>query len=513
MKQNETTKLWHFESYDELRRFVALNLPVYVKNPTGMGWEHLIDRVENYPLEQFTLPFHYVSYDIDARTMLEGLYEAGDVLARVTTTKGGGGTFTAKELATDNALNYPQAEHTVFCITTPNGCAKVEQGALYGAIYWMEKAEGVTATKRRRFAIKSEAEDGDVVLRLTFLADKELAKMKACCYKDGLRPIMCQPAIELKTGIAVASDGHILVAHKLKGYKCEQIGEIAEELRDFANISIPKEVCQMKGAITVEVRNDRAAFSCDKDETDCLRITATDLSGRTAEVRQWGKYANWRSVFPSEFGPAIQLDCKAIVKAVKMQKPNMNERSHLMKLLAHDGAAALTVQADDIDWGRHGKTDVTLTGGVPGGICVGVKADALTTMMGFDFDVLHFTSCDRSMVYVAKDTLGLQMPMLIDDGEGYPTATQGTKQMFSVSDWAAPDDAAVQPAPAAKPTTKAQAPKARRTKAAAAKTATHKPASAPRPAVLPSAPAHKPATPSLSLAERLRLRLRAALAA
>lgn len=127
-----------------------------------------------------------------------------------------------------------------------------------------------------------------VSARIQFSADKMLPKMTKCLEKKDPNMFRLYPAVEMETGIMVATTGHVLAAHKLKDYRFSPSdGAVLGDV-----VMLPKEVLQMKGRVEVTV-------AIDGYETV---TTATDEKGETAELRQTSRYPSWRSVIPRTTG-------------------------------------------------------------------------------------------------------------------------------------------------------------------------------------------------------------------
>jgi hypothetical protein len=98
-----------------------------------------------------------------------------------------------------------------------------------------------------------ENDNMTLTARITFVADKMVKNLKKCLGKRDLATFAQYPAIEVETGLMIATDGHILAATKLKGYRCE-LGEGVAVVNGTR--MLPVEVLAMKGTVTVEIMGD-----------------------------------------------------------------------------------------------------------------------------------------------------------------------------------------------------------------------------------------------------------------
>ena len=462
--------LWYFESYQEIRDYMAQGFPSrvylvtrrativkggqvihpknykrnddngeqvpqwqinngYVYEPSQTEIVTVIGSLEDFPVEQYATRRNLVRHNIKAKTALEGLYKAGDLTAaRLLTSSDRSTTFTAKELTQPIdkggvVLTWPKEEQEVlYTVTTDTGRYQTTEGMVYEMIDRMEKVEGIGPAKRRRFTIKPEAVAGrKVITRMQFEADKTLPKMKKCWSTEELRTMIFYPALEMKTGVMVSCDGHILAAHKLKGYRHEVIND---DLLKFDMVFIPREVTAMKGTVTIEV---------EVNDADDLLITATDASGRRGEVVQKERYPNWRSVIPSKVGKAIKVDAPAWEKAVKQILPQLNCASLLMYMDAEPDSKTITFSGEDYDFSKHATAQVDAKGGVNGGLWVGVKATIFLTVLSFGITDMHYTDRNRAILFHDDETVIIMMPMLID-GIDEPRGPEKIVT-FSLDEW------------------------------------------------------------------------------
>lgn len=481
--------LFYFESYDEIRSHMAQGFPqcVYLvthycailqgelvmrpknRKPSDTyghrvskkqidegcvdDWHLSPDQVvmgnlEDYPCTDYAVRHNFRRTSIEADTPLAGLYEAGDILSALLRTDGDRRTvFTAQELLKPKAkggveLVWPEdAQDLLYTVTTPTGRYQVSADNLLGMIDRMEKVEGVGPAKRRQFTVMPKEQQGrKLMARMTFEADKTLPKMKKCWGEDEvLRPKLLYPVIELQTGVMVASDGHKLAAHKTRGYKSEVTVEPRYDL-----LFLPREVTQMKGTVSIVVETT--------DDGELL-ITASDNSGRTATVEQHEHYPNWRSVIPRQVGKAIAVDAPAWEKGVKQLLPQLNGAYGLMYMDAEQGSKTICFSGEDYDFNKAASTTVPATGGVNGGLYVGVKATSLQTMMQFGVTKMHYTDPTRALLFRNDETVLICMPMLVDQPKDRPRGPEKT-ETFNLEKWI---EAEVQATKAAKPKAKKKA--------------------------------------------------------
>lgn len=380
----------------------------------------------------------YMTQDIEAGTMLEGLYIAGDMQAKnLTAKKNRKFNLTAKELTTPVAKGGVELNEldeniwTEYRIVTPVGRYTVANKSLWALIDRAEIAMKVSPAKRHRFTIlPAEQEDSDVVARFSFDADTMLPKMKPCLEKEAIRPIMMVPAVEVKTGVMIATDGHILAVHRLKGYQAEEDYERMEH----GMVSVPKEVLQMKGRITVVVA--KATWTEGKVKYDGLLITATDENGKSGEVHQSGRFPNWRSVTPSSnLSLPIPVDAQAMAKAVKLLLPQLNPVFPHLSMTAVCGAKELELNGGEIDFSMSGDVKLPIDGGMPTGIWMAINAQWLLQALAFKPTRMHYIEPSRPVLFFSDDTMVLVMPALREGSMPEGNYGVNTTTGFNLSEW------------------------------------------------------------------------------
>jgi hypothetical protein len=498
MKQNETTRLYHFESHEEIRAYLAQGIgkdfgnhvhlttrqnatvsmtgaviadcnedgEPYVIKPEDNedvyhGVSHVYDRgysirtaigkVEDYPAEDYAVKKAWQVVEIETDTVVKGFYKAGEHLAEHVHTAGGEQRtkFTTKDLtAVKNGVTLENDDDSMaylYRIKTATGFYQCHQDSLWWMMLQMEQVEGVGPAKRKAFTIKGEEEEQEATLRLSFTVDKEVQRIKQCLDTGTIRPFLCHPAIDTAAGVIVGSNGHILTAHKLTGY--EQ--DLQSGLPAWAGgmLSVPKEVCQMKGTVTVTAVDGRWEESVEKEdhsteliEVDGIIVTATDENGRQGvlKVSQYFRYPRWRRVIPSRIGPAISVDMKKLAEGVKRMMPQLNESSEMVTLSASEGDKAIELSGEDYDFSKSGSVKVELLEDMPCGMRVALKAPTVLTATGFQVKTMHYKSAGLAVMFVGDNTLTLQMPMLIDekDVEQGPKPTDKQLDPFDINKWA-----------------------------------------------------------------------------
>lgn len=470
-----------------------------------------IGHVSDYPAEDFAVKRPWRVVELEAPTVVEGFYKAGVHLADRCYTVGQKQTrFTTKELtAVKNSVvleNFEELDY-LYRIRTQTGFYQCHQDQLWQMMLAMEKAEGVGPARRMVFTIREkDSEEKNVILRLSFRVDNAVSKMKQCLASDELRPVLNHPAIETATGVIVASNGQILTAHKLQGYGQDAGGALPACARGM--LSVPKELCQMKGTVTVEVVEGKWEESVRKrdgstelKEVSGIIVTATGQGGRQAvlQASTYFIYPNWRSVIPTSIGPAIGIDTKALTEGVKRVMPQLNGSSEMMIMAASEGDSAVELYGQDYDFSKSGTVKVDLPGRMPCGMKIGLKAPLMITTMGFGVSTMHYKSAQHALLFLGSVTLVMQMPMLNDDYKEAPTPPDKKMRNFDVGKWCDAPATDTKPEAKSKPAAKAKA---------SAKTAPSHEVSAASHEV--AAASHEVAEPSIE--DRLRAALRKQLA-
>ena len=381
----------------------------------------------------------------EADTVVEGFYKACEHLAAHIHTVGSDRTkFTTADMtAVKDCVNTENDEHEVFFyqIRTKTGFYQCHQDSLWRMAAAMESAEGVAPTKRRTFDIKPEkGRDADVILRLCFDMDKEVQRIKDCLPSDEIRPLLYYPVIETATGVMVGTDGHILAAHKLGGYKADPQGGLPVRFENM--LSVPREVCRMKGRVTIEVVEGKWEESVEDKkgntelkEVSGIIVTATDTGGRQAVAKVHQRYPQWRSVVPKEIGPAVSIDTKQLTDGVKRVRPQLNAASECMAMESSAGDKTIRLSGGDYDFSKNGCVTVPLPGVMPCNMSVGLNAPKVLTAAGFEVKTMHYKSADHPVVFVGDNTVTIQMPMLTDDCKRSPRPGVDQMVKFDIGAW------------------------------------------------------------------------------
>lgn len=383
----------------------------------------------------------------EADTVVEGFYKACEHLAKHIHTVGESRTkFTTADMtAVKNAVKTENDEHEVFLyqVRTATGFYQCRQDELWLMTAAMEKVEGVCPQKRKAFDIKPEGgQDESVILRLSFDIDKEVQRIKDSLETDKLRPVLWHPAIETATGVMVGSNGHILVAHKLNGYEIDSQSGLPVKFRGL--LTVPKEVCRMKGRVTVEVAEGKWEESVEDSkghtelqEVEGIIVTATDASGRQGVVRTHNRFPNWRSVIPGSIGPAISIDMKQLADGVKRIRPQLCEASELMTVCASAGESTVSLSGEDYDFSTSGSVNVALEDKTPCDVKVDLKASAVLTAIGFSVKAMHYKGGGEPVLFLGDNTLVIVMPMILNDYyKASPKLPDGQLMKFDVGKWA-----------------------------------------------------------------------------
>lgn len=491
MKKNETTGLWYFESHDEIRRYLAQMFerfdhhvyltthqnahaiqggvvvadtneegqPYVITDEDNAEAQHgpdyvysrdysireAIGTIDDFPAAAFAVKQPWEAVNIEAATVVEGFYKAGEHLAGRLRTVGEKRTaFITKDLtAVKQAVVTEPASETVYLyrITTETGYYQCHQDSLWWMTLQMEQVEGVSPSKRKVFTIMPKGgEQGTVILRLAYDTDKEVQRIKNCLGKDDIRPFSNQPAIEAATGVMIGTNGHILAAHKLANY--EQDAESGLPAYYCGRMAVPKEVCQMKGRVTIEAveskweeRVEKKDGSTELKEVEGIIVTATDAQGRQGVVKQSWRYPNWRGVIPAKIGPAIAIDTKALADGVKRIMPQLNGATQMLIVESGKDDRSLKLSGEDYDFSKEGRMTVELVGKMPCPMKVALKASAVVTAAGFAVRTMHFTGASHALMFLGDTTLTIQMPILYDDCHNAPHPTDGQLQKFDIGEW------------------------------------------------------------------------------
>lgn len=260
---------------------------------------------------------------------------------------------------------------------------------------------------------------------ITFLADKVLPMLKKCVDKNAkLRTSYAQPALDIETGLLLATNGHILAVHKVQDYRCEGIADML-----YDTVFLPYEVVKMKGMVTVEIVGD---FT--------LSITAEDNNGVSGIVTQNTKYPSWRSVIPRCTGTAIPVDAKAWTKAVKEMLPKLKNNSHYMELDALHGDNDILLRGYDGE-GTEFRGTMPVVGGMPYGIYTAMNAKRLRDVLAFGPTAMHYTETTKLLFFTSEQTLVMAMPILgayYNEPSVPRNVSKNDSELFDLDTWIRP---------------------------------------------------------------------------
>lgn len=270
-------------------------------------------------------------------------------------------------------------------------------------------------------------ENDNVLARITFKADKVLPKMKKCLdKKDILHVFKHYPALELQTGLLIASTGHILAAHKLQGYRfcpedCVMLSSV---------LPLPVEVLTMKGTVTVEVISEEGKTFA----------RATDEQGATYMQESKGRYPNWRSVIPRTTGSPIGFDAKAWEATLKGIVPQMDTPACGVRLCAKRGDDKMTLRWDvyNEDVYREGREDVSVEY-VPFDLVIRFNAKMMRDLMAFRPTTVRFVEVNSAVLFTNDETVMLLMPLHSSDGEGHCRINKKVYDTFNLDEWIGAD--------------------------------------------------------------------------
>lgn len=260
----------------------------------------------------------------------------------------------------------------------------------------------------------------NVSARIQFCADKMLPKMKKCLEKKDLCQFKRYPAVELETGVMVATTGHVLAAHKLKDY-CFDPSDGAL-LGDM--VLLPLEVLTMKGTITVEVAIDTNGFPV---------VTATDEKGTTGMVSVSCNYPKWRTVIPQITGYPIDVDYKAWDAALKEIIQKLDSEVYSVRLYGEQNSKTLSINWETYDGEEKGFKEVNV-GKMPFKMYVSLNGKRLREMMAFGPTSMRFVESSRAVMFHNDETLLMMMPLM---GADYETISVDKRyyNTFNLEKW------------------------------------------------------------------------------
>lgn len=265
----------------------------------------------------------------------------------------------------------------------------------------------------------------EVSARMVFVADKMVAKMKKCLEKKNPREYCIYPAIEMETGLMLATDGKVLAVHKLKDYAFTpsdgaMLGDV---------VMLPVGALQMKGRVevTVQVVNSDVLTTC------------TDEKGATAELRTGANYPRWRTVVPRTTCWPIDVDAKVWDAVLKEIVPKMKENPlTTVRLYGEAKSKTLAFCWDNIDTDDRGQKDVNVSA-MPFKMAVLLNGQKLRDVMAFQPTAMRFTDSTRAVIFHNDDTLCLILPCSIDDDYNSCDVDKNCLEDFDLERWIGAD--------------------------------------------------------------------------
>lgn len=245
--------------------------------------------------------------------------------------------------------------------------------------------------------------------RITFVTDKMVKNLKKCLEKKDLRAYATNPAIEVETGLMIATNGHILAVTKLKDYRCE-LGEGVLVVNGTR--MLPVEVLGMKGTVTVEIMGDGQG-----NET----VRVIDGQGTTAEMKQTTRYPHWRSAMPWNAGWPIDVDAKVWAASLNSMLKAMDKDDdgpqYSVRLYGERCDKTLRMSHCDWDGDEVMKQDLNV-GQMPYKMFATFAGKKLQTILAFEPTAMRFVENVRPVMFYSADTLMLLMPLLVNDDSG-----------------------------------------------------------------------------------------------
>lgn len=305
------------------------------------------------------------------------------------------------------------------------------------------------AKKTTTKVLSPKTEDEKKVLAtIRFYADTVLPLLKACCSTDPLKYVLMQPAIDIRRGILVASDGIILAAHRLSGYHADIIDEEeivkAQHIGSHFNlcVCIPMEALKMRGKVTVTVT--QAHWSDEKSSSYGLHIVATDTKGNTAEALQDYRFPRWDSVWPDkigvrqELGEAAMAAFTKIWQGTKKKEANDYYKCTILDIPRGGDTMKLSRNTYDKEAGEVTRTEVAPLPRKGVGIKVAMSSHKLRALATFAPKWMDYLSPTRAVAFGNDDTATriLVMPLLVfcEEGNGYCNIKYGTEEYKALPD-------------------------------------------------------------------------------
>lgn len=286
----------------------------------------------------------------------------------------------------------------------------------------------------------TENESMKLRARITFVTDKMVKNLKKCLEKKSIYGYATHPAIEVETGLMIATDGHILAATKLKGYRCE-LGEGVFVVNGTR--MLPVEVLAMKGTVTVEIMGDEQG-----NEVVCV----SDSQGTSAELEQTTRYPNWRSAMPWSSGYPIDVDAKvwaaSLNAMIKAMDKDDDGPQYSVKLYGERGDRALRMSHYSWNGDETVKQDLDVVQ-MPYKMFATFAGKKLQAILAFEPTAMRFVENVRPVMFYSADTLMLLMPLRVNDDDGMGCKVESKDcDRFDLEQWLKGEPATVKTAKA-----------------------------------------------------------------
>ncbi len=273
----------------------------------------------------------------------------------------------------------------------------------------------------------TENDNKKLQARITFVAGKMVKNLKKCLDKRDLKTFAQYPAIEVETGLMIATDGHILAVTKLKDYRCE-LGDGVFVVNGTR--MLPVEVLGMKGTVTVEIMGDGQG-------NEVVRVI--DQQGIAAELEQTARYPNWRSVMPWSSGYPIDVDAKAWAASLGGMLKAMDKDDaalqYSVRLYGERGDKTLCMSHYDWNGDETVKQDLDVVQ-MPYKMFTTFAGKKLQAILAFEPTAMRFVENSRPVMFYSADTLMMLMPLLVngDDGIGCKVESKDCDR-FDLEKW------------------------------------------------------------------------------
>ena len=264
----------------------------------------------------------------------------------------------------------------------------------------------------------------NVSARIVFVADKMVAKMKKMLAKKDKGEFYIYPAIEMETGLMLATDGQVLTVHKLKDYTFEPSDGAV--LGDVVMLPV--------GALQMKVRVEVTVHVVDGG----LLTVCHDEKGATAELQTGARYPRWRTVIPRDTGWPIDVDVKAWDAALKEIVPKMKGcQLTPVRLYGEDKSKTMAICWDNVDTDDRGQKDVSV-GAMPFRMAVSLNGQKLRDVLAFQPTAMRFTDSAHALIFYDEDTLCLIVPVYGDD-YGKCCVEKNRLEIFDLERWIGAD--------------------------------------------------------------------------